>query len=96
METEIDLQKGFSGLIQNTATGEIFMPHTEASVNILSQRECEILKLIEDGLRSKEIANLLNISKNTVNRHRQNIMEKLRVNHSIEAIKIAKSLKLID
>ncbi|MEG2647452.1 MAG: LuxR C-terminal-related transcriptional regulator, partial [Mucinivorans sp.] len=41
---------------------------------------------------SKEIAMRLGISKNTVDRHRQNIMEKLRVNSAIEALKVAKSL----
>ena len=34
---------------------------------------------------SKDIAQTLSISINTVNRHRQNILEKLQVNNSIEA-----------
>lgn len=90
--TDIDTRQGFGGMIQNTATGEIIRPSGELVDNILSLREQEVLSLIEQGLASKEIAMRLGISKNTVDRHRQNIMEKLRVNSAIEALKVAKSL----
>ncbi len=40
------------------------------------------------------IAVILSISLNTVNRHRQNILEKLQVNNSIEACRIGKELNL--
>ena len=46
-------------------------------------------------MMSKEIASTLSISINTVNRHRQNILEKLHVSNSIEACRIAKGLKLL-
>lgn len=39
----------------------------------LSSREIEIVKLLADGLISKEIGKVLNISKNTVENHKQNI-----------------------
>jgi len=41
-----------------------------------SDREMEILKLIESGLGSKEIADKLFLSVHTVNTHRRNILEK--------------------
>jgi len=41
-----------------------------------SDREMEILKLIESGLGSKEIAEKLFLSVHTVNTHRRNILEK--------------------
>ena len=43
----------------------------------LTTRELEILPLFAEGLQSHEIADRLCISKNTVDRHRQNIMAKL-------------------
>ena len=92
--TDIDIRQGFGGIIQNTATGEIFRPDSESAEEILSLRERQVLALIEQGLLSKEIAFRLGISKNTVDRNRQNIMEKLCVNNSIEAIKVAKVLKV--
>ena len=42
----------------------------------LSVRELEIVKLIESGMGSKEIANKLFLSIHTVNTHRSNILEK--------------------
>lgn len=54
--------------------------------DLLTSRGKEILILINQGVISKEIAVKLNISSNTVNRHRQNILEKLNVNNSIEAV----------
>jgi DNA-binding NarL/FixJ family response regulator len=43
----------------------------------LSPRESEVVKLIAEGHTSREIADILNISVNTVERHRHNVLEKL-------------------
>lgn len=61
----------------------------------LSDREKEILKLIRDGRPSKQIAALLGISVNTVSRHRQNIIAKLSVGNSIEAVTAATAMNLL-
>jgi DNA-binding NarL/FixJ family response regulator len=42
----------------------------------LSEREFEIIRLVESGLGSKEIAEKLFLSVHTVNTHRKNILEK--------------------
>lgn len=42
----------------------------------ISKKEFEILNLIAEGFRSKEIASYLNISDNTVATHRRNILKK--------------------
>lgn len=63
--------------------------------DLLSLREKDVLSHIQKGLLSKEIADILNISQNTVSRHRQNILKKLGVNNSFEAIKIAKAMDLL-
>lgn len=52
----------------------------------LSKREVEILKLVKEGLLSKEISDKLSISVHTVNTHRQRILEKLGANNSFEAV----------
>ncbi|KAB3868777.1 response regulator transcription factor, partial [Phocaeicola vulgatus] len=69
---------------------------SEEHRNILSEREKELLRCITKGLSSKEIAAALYISVNTVNRHRQNILEKLSVGNSIEACRAAELMKLLD
>ncbi|WP_294288015.1 helix-turn-helix transcriptional regulator [uncultured Chryseobacterium sp.] len=72
-------------LIVNTAKGEVVAEDRLTYQNVLSARELEILKHIGEGLTSKEIAQILSISINTVSRHRQNILEKLKVKNSVKA-----------
>ncbi|HTQ66914.1 MAG TPA: response regulator transcription factor [Puia sp.] len=56
------------------------------SINILSNRENEILQLLAKGLLYKEIAGHLFISQETVRKHVYHIYEKLHVNNRVEAI----------
>ena len=91
----LSLSDASEHFIINSLTGETIAPEAYSCENLLSGREREILKLIERGLMSKEIASELFISINTVNRHRQNILMKLQATNSVEACRIAKSLKLI-
>jgi DNA-binding NarL/FixJ family response regulator len=55
----------------------------------LTARELEVLVLIRDGYRNKQIAGQLSISENTVNFHIKNLMEKLRANDRTHAVTIA-------
>lgn len=64
-------------------------------VELLSEREIEILKLIADGMKNKEVADTLFISLNTVLYHTKNIYGKLGVNKRTLALAKAKELKLI-
>lgn len=74
--------------IKNCLTDEV-VPFTieTATDALLTPREREILALAKEGMFSKEISEKLNISIHTVNRHRQNILEKLQVDNMIEAIR---------
>src|SRR4030043_2100718 len=58
---------------------------SRTSWETLTQREREILKLIAEGYKNKEIAEDLCISPKTVEKHRANLMEKLDL-HSIQAL----------
>lgn len=44
--------------------------------NVLTKREFDIIKLLEKGLKSEQIAEKIFISTNTVNTHRRNILNK--------------------
>lgn len=55
----------------------------------ISCRETEVLKLISDGLSSKQIAAKLNISYNTAISHRKHIIEKFGVQNTAQLIKQA-------
>ena len=61
----------------------------------LSARELEVLGLVSKGFISREIADKLFISVNTVNNHRQNILEKINAANTNEAIRYARNLGLL-
>lgn len=55
----------------------------------LSDREKEVLRHIAEGRTGREIASILYLSPNTVERHRANIMDKLGLHNRAELIKFA-------
>jgi DNA-binding NarL/FixJ family response regulator len=61
----------------------------EQQFDILTPRELEVLKLIAEAKTSKDIAKELFISIKTVERHRQNILEKLGMNDRVELTRYA-------
>ena len=61
----------------------------EEQFDILTPRELEVLKLIAEAHTSKEIADELFISIKTVDRHRQNILEKLGMRDRVELTRYA-------
>ena len=74
--------------IKNCLTDEVVPFAIESATDVLlTPREREVLALAKEGMFSKEISEKLNISVHTVNRHRQNILEKLQVDNMIEAMK---------
>ncbi|MDI3288020.1 response regulator transcription factor [Polyangium sp. 15x6] len=52
-------------------------------------RELEVLALIREGYRNKQIADRLSISETTVNFHIKNLVEKLGANDRTHAVAIA-------
>jgi DNA-binding NarL/FixJ family response regulator len=55
----------------------------------LTNREVEVLKLVAEGLTSKEIAEILSISIRTVEHHRANLLKKLNLKNTADLIKHA-------
>ena len=53
---------------------------------IISNREVDVLKLLAEGYSSKEIADYLNISSETVNTHRKNILSKTKFKNLTQAV----------
>jgi DNA-binding NarL/FixJ family response regulator len=58
---------------------------TKSSWDIITQREKEVLKLVGEGYKNKEIADCLCVSVKTVEKHRSNIMRKLDI-HTASAL----------
>ena len=55
----------------------------------LTDREQEILQLIWNGMKNREIGTRLKISVKTVEAHRANMMKKLRVSNAAQLLKAA-------
>jgi DNA-binding CsgD family transcriptional regulator len=65
------------------------------SVKLLTNRETEVLSLIGSGYDSINISDKLNISVNTVNNHRQNILRKTNTENTTQALLYCKRLGII-
>lgn len=95
---EQDLESPAQSRLLNFKTGELYhFPPKELSLaaELLTNREKEILALLSKGFISKQIADKLFISVNTVNTHRQRIIEKLDVANTAEAINHSLKMGLI-
>lgn len=82
-------------VVVNSATGQLLTLGKRTDAQILSERERQVLRLIDKGMTSKSMAELLSISIHTVSRHRQEILSKLQVKNSIEACRVAKAIGII-
>lgn len=68
----------------------------DSELYVLSDREQEILDLVAQGLRNKEIANNLGIAEKTVKNHVSNILKALQVNSRTEAAMKAVKSRLVE
>jgi DNA-binding CsgD family transcriptional regulator len=57
--------------------------------NLLSKREQEVIQLLSDGFSTKEIAEQLGVSFNTIETHRKHLLSKLKAKNVAELIKKA-------
>lgn len=73
------------------AVGEAPAPADE-SIQSLTKRELEILKLVAEGLTNEEIGKKIFISEKTVKTHLTNIFDKLKVNNRFKAALLLRGL----
>lgn len=79
------ISPGISGKVLEGYLDDRETLKTSSSWDSLTQREREILKLVGEGYKNKEIADYLCISAKTVEKHRSNIMGKLDL-HTASAL----------
>ncbi len=70
-------------------------PDQAALAEPLSQRELEVLRLIDQGLSNQQIAERLTVAPSTVKTHIHNIYGKLEVHNRAELVTRARELRLI-
>ena len=84
-----DLYEGGSpmnAMIARKVISNLVKPAAAPSLELLTAREKELLQLLSQGLRYKEIADRLFLSTDTVRTHIRNIYRKLEVQSRTEAI----------
>ena len=90
VESVKELHEGGSPMSANIARKLVNVfhqaPKEKSTVDILSNRENEVLQLLAKGLLYKEIADQLQISTGTVRQHIHKIYDKLHVQNRTEAI----------
>ncbi len=65
------------------------------SYDLLTEREKEVLQLLAEGKSNKEAATVLDLSTNTVETHRTNLMQKLGLHNTAEIVLYAVRKKII-
>lgn len=73
-------------VLQQIQNGETYFPASIDFIETLTDSEKQILQLLSDGYKRKEIAGKLHISERTVSNHLQHTFEKLNVTSSLEAV----------
>jgi DNA-binding NarL/FixJ family response regulator len=69
---------------------------TDTFYSSLTTREQEIFRLLAEGLKIKDIADKLYISPKTVENHKTNIMSKLNLHSTLDLVRYAVKLGIID
>ena len=65
------------------------------AINMLTNREKEVVRLISQGMSSKKISEQLDLSFYTVETHRKNILRKIELNNTAELIRFATEAGLV-
>lgn len=80
--------------LMNSSNGD--KQAADPAYSTLSQREQEMLRLFAEGMTANEIADSLSLSRKTVENHRNHIMKKLGADSTIDLIRYATKLGLVD
>jgi DNA-binding NarL/FixJ family response regulator len=79
----------YAGAVTTLVRDYLDRARSGEDVDPLTPRELEVLKLVAEGHTSDEIAELLVISRKTVDRHRANMLEKLGMRDRVELTRYA-------
>lgn len=97
--------KDLIGAIRSAGRGDLIVPlevvaqRSPARIggkSCLTSRELEVLRLLADGVSTRQIASFLTLSCHTVRNHINNIMAKLGVHSRLEAVIAGQRLGLLE
>lgn len=67
----------------------------DSKVKILSERELEVLKLLAQGLKNKQIGNKLHLNEKTISTYKLRLLSKLEVNNTLDLVQKALLIGII-
>ncbi len=82
-------------ILKNESVKKIVSLSESVMPEKLSSREMEVLNLVAQGLRNKEIAAKLFVSEDTIKKHLYNTFQKLEVTNRLQLIEKAKALDIL-
>ena len=82
-------------LVQAIGAELVVTGDNNATLLPLTERECEMLVLLANGISNKGIANRLFVSENTVKFHLKNIYAKLSVTSRVQAVTAARQIGVV-
>jgi len=85
VDNDVPAKEAFSEIAGSRSVESSTPPQTDESIQSLTKREMEILKLVAEGLTNEEIGKKIFISEKTVKTHLTNIFDKLKVNNRFKA-----------
>lgn len=86
---EVYLYPSLAKLLVKDYLSQEHAVENKPTLDELTRREQEVLSLLADGASNEDIANALVISPKTVERHRENIMNKLNLHSRAELVRYA-------
>jgi DNA-binding NarL/FixJ family response regulator len=85
-----------SGVMLNQyVSGSADLSDADIKLALLTTREREVLQLIAEGKRSKEVASSMAVSVHSVDSHRKHIMEKLDLHNTAQLVRFALQARLV-
>jgi DNA-binding NarL/FixJ family response regulator len=79
----------------STEATQTMRENKDAEIPVITRREKEVLQLIAEGLKNKDIAEKLFISITTVDTHRNSLLSKFDVKNTANLIRLAAQYKMI-
>ena len=85
VDNDVPAKDAFEEIVGSRPEARSTLPQPDESIQSLTKREMEILKLVAEGLTNEEIGKKIFISEKTVKTHLTNIFDKLKVNNRFKA-----------
>ena len=90
------LSPAVSQVLVDGVIGDKEEQFSQCDLEQLSPREREVMQMIAEGCGRSEIAEILSISVKTVDRHKENLKEKLKTSREDNIVELARSFGLTD